>query len=1057
MERVTEDYLTCTRLSRDYKKKHREFLEIYFTLCKTVILLQQRGGESDLVDYLINLIMKTKILTSEELNALQRVQQQTFEQVKAINREVDEEFFSGKNSLWEQMPEEQKMTFRQDRETRDESLYERAKSFDLLSPVNIGKEKHLIEYFSGYDYKSDSDMTKFFGTGEIIKHEDIKRFVHYLISSRTHTPRTISLPETFDFFDEPCPEWRLHSSPPHLFLKNSGLLSITNLRYGSEALSPPNHFETFENYERFASENTTKVHASVEIGRQTEKDIELTLKLKLSGEHFRPEREDVVNLAFFEGTEGVSKTYYFARGFVTNVAEEETKGEGPPLQEETKTAETNYRQHPYGMGGAYAGITLSVIITKTEWDNCLEPYSNVSTLKECFIHKINEDEDFQQYEAILSHPSVETHLDAECHHRLIANKKVLIGTLGDVLRDEWPDTLESFNQAVGCVRNVDIMLQKFSECYTTTNTNINADDRRDEFMQCMQHRALLHMNMVDVKNSICESPLLRNEEMSDLISVHRNRDYERLGNGVMNDCFIRLIVPHYKQIEREGYGGKESAAKEWKKDGVEKENIATNFTYLLSLYLYIYKSQNINNKLYVPVQEEFYSENPSNIDISEWIEIQDPDTWMKAVLPISKENDDLGRSLRLYARKFLKETFVKGVNNMCKILRQTLSPRADPIVACLEGAWKMDIRNLSEEAMRAIAVAFLTGGSGQKNKDAPWSSPHGLFNQDDLCEQWENILECCSKLCELRDEERESEYPAETPEPEEEEEEEEELTQETAKELLKGYGFFAKDETKSSKNEEEEPAAAQQTHHEVGDESAANVVVRGGGGGGDYQKVSFEAWKSSFSGCGRDGPLFLLKNHIPTRVIITLREYLSIQNYKTISKGRVEEIVKILRDHRDNNTLELLRRNLNVKDLGNLPEEGQIISVSDLLCGPPPPPVCAILIVSMRLFNELYRNKQEENEILKKFIEKQLSYIKHPTHLIHAVKTWESVVETGTQEEAARIIQELTHHFQQLNKHTLQDWKPMVKYACAYLFDYNEYEVIYERVLPGFQNQEETL
>ena len=109
LTRVTQDYINCSQLSSDYKKKHRELMEMYMTLSKLLVIWQRQGtSTTDMSTKLLQLIKDSDILPAEEIDAYRRTQDQIMRDFYKANSKIDKVFFTKENPIFKDLTDEEK-------------------------------------------------------------------------------------------------------------------------------------------------------------------------------------------------------------------------------------------------------------------------------------------------------------------------------------------------------------------------------------------------------------------------------------------------------------------------------------------------------------------------------------------------------------------------------------------------------------------------------------------------------------------------------------------------------------------------------------------------------------------------------------------------------------------------------------------------------------------------------------------------------------------------------------------------------------------------------------
>ena len=186
LQQVQKDYQQCSRLSVDYKQKHREMMEMYLSMNK-LLTLWQKGNSSDntLSSELLNIVQNADILPQEELRALRKANDKVMREVYAETTEIDKEYFSTDNPIFKDLTSEQQREVLQNKQSAHSLLKKRMKAMGMLQTPGTEDARYRIAFSNHYFGEKEDFVNTAWGTDDLIirqtsNHTNLSMFSKFL-------------------------------------------------------------------------------------------------------------------------------------------------------------------------------------------------------------------------------------------------------------------------------------------------------------------------------------------------------------------------------------------------------------------------------------------------------------------------------------------------------------------------------------------------------------------------------------------------------------------------------------------------------------------------------------------------------------------------------------------------------------------------------------------------------------------------------------------------------------------------------------------------------------
>jgi hypothetical protein len=126
LQQVQLDYQRCSRLSADYRNKHRQQMEMYLTMNK-LLFLWHKGSSADgnMSSELLRLVQNANIMPDDELRALRRANDQVMKEVYDETAKIDQEYFSPNNPIFQDLTDDQQREVMQNKKMAHQLLKKR--------------------------------------------------------------------------------------------------------------------------------------------------------------------------------------------------------------------------------------------------------------------------------------------------------------------------------------------------------------------------------------------------------------------------------------------------------------------------------------------------------------------------------------------------------------------------------------------------------------------------------------------------------------------------------------------------------------------------------------------------------------------------------------------------------------------------------------------------------------------------------------------------------------------------------------------------------------------
>lgn len=126
LQQVQRDYQQCSRLSNDYRNKHRQQMEMYLTMNK-LLFLWHKGSSADgnMSSELLRVVQNANIMPDDELRALRRANDQVMREVYDETAKIDQEYFSPNNPIFQDLTDDQQREVLQNKKMAHQLLKKR--------------------------------------------------------------------------------------------------------------------------------------------------------------------------------------------------------------------------------------------------------------------------------------------------------------------------------------------------------------------------------------------------------------------------------------------------------------------------------------------------------------------------------------------------------------------------------------------------------------------------------------------------------------------------------------------------------------------------------------------------------------------------------------------------------------------------------------------------------------------------------------------------------------------------------------------------------------------
>lgn len=169
LKQVQKDYMQCSKLSEEYRQKHRQQMEIYLTMNK-LFFLWQKGSSSDnqLSSELLHIVKNANILPDDELSALRRANDQVMKEVYKETSRIDKEYFSPDNPIFQDLTDAQQREFMENKHLAHSLLRKRLSAMNVLKTAGSDDKRYRIAFSNTYFGEKKDLVNTAWGTDDLI-------------------------------------------------------------------------------------------------------------------------------------------------------------------------------------------------------------------------------------------------------------------------------------------------------------------------------------------------------------------------------------------------------------------------------------------------------------------------------------------------------------------------------------------------------------------------------------------------------------------------------------------------------------------------------------------------------------------------------------------------------------------------------------------------------------------------------------------------------------------------------------------------------------------------
>ena len=169
LQQVQQDYQRCSRLSADYRTKHRQQMEMYLTMNKLLYLWHKGStADSNINAGLIKVMRDNNIMPDEELQALRRANDHVMKEVYNETAQIDKEYFSPNNPMFQDLTEAQQRDVLQNKKMAHQLLKKRLKLMKAMNAPNQADTRYRQAFSNSYFGEKGHLVNTVWGTDDII-------------------------------------------------------------------------------------------------------------------------------------------------------------------------------------------------------------------------------------------------------------------------------------------------------------------------------------------------------------------------------------------------------------------------------------------------------------------------------------------------------------------------------------------------------------------------------------------------------------------------------------------------------------------------------------------------------------------------------------------------------------------------------------------------------------------------------------------------------------------------------------------------------------------------
>ena len=170
LQQVQQDYQRCSRLSADYRSKHRQQMEMYLTMNK-LLFLWHKGSTADnrFSTELLQVVQNANIMPDDELRALRKANDNVMKEVYNETVQIDKEYFSPNNPMFQDLTETQQREVLQNKQMAHQMLKKRLQLMNGLNAVDKADQRYRQAFSNSYFGEKGTLVNTAWGTDDVIK------------------------------------------------------------------------------------------------------------------------------------------------------------------------------------------------------------------------------------------------------------------------------------------------------------------------------------------------------------------------------------------------------------------------------------------------------------------------------------------------------------------------------------------------------------------------------------------------------------------------------------------------------------------------------------------------------------------------------------------------------------------------------------------------------------------------------------------------------------------------------------------------------------------------